>query len=162
MSSGAGVLSRFCAKIVTCQLTVYSASRADVFSKFMLEMIVEFPFIFSPSVPLFSVKFCWKRPSSAHEPCQIHHHLSPSVNPSIAPILPKLSLIHTHNTHVDSLLLYLWLPPLHHQSCHCCQSICEKHPLHVTNGCTCAFAVCGVTHECHPFCKVNHLNFRFC
>lgn len=126
--------------------------------------------MFSPSVPSFSIKFCWERLwTTGIFPQQCSWAL-PDPSPSLSLCLSlyssytasTLSLMRTHNTHVDSLLLYLWLAPLHHQSCRCCQSICRNHHLHVTNGCTRAFAVRGVTHECHPFCKVNHLNFGDC
>lgn len=71
--------------------------------------------MFSPSVPAFIVKFAESvfepqafSPSGAHEPCQIHHHPSPSVYASIAAIVSAMS--HTEiYTHVDSLLL--WLSP---------------------------------------------------
>lgn len=73
---------------------IFRQQDRDIISQFMWQLIVWFAFMFSPSVPSFFVKFAESvfEPqafslSGVHEPCQIHHHPSPSASPSIAPIL---------------------------------------------------------------------------
>lgn len=111
-------------KIVKCLLTVYSASRARMFSPSLCERwLCSFlscspPLCHLSLLSLLRVSLNHRHflPAVFVSPARSIIIPSPSACPSIAPIV-SVKLTHTKKyTHVESLLLCLWFSALHRQS----------------------------------------------
>lgn len=112
--------------------------------------------MFSPSVPSFSVKFCWECLWTTGIFSQWCSWALPDPSSSLSLCLSLHSsytvckLTHTNTIHS----LCLWLSPLHHQSCHCLQNVSEKRH-------TCTHSNIHVVKFIHVLYVMQLLNIKF-